>query len=93
MTRWRRKSVPQRRKGTTRAYTSEWFAGASPEKRLAWRHEPDHAERWPSMDYDERWSLTVLLDPSLLTPNNPRRHPLPWDLLLERWRSYKRGAA
>ncbi len=93
MKRWRRKSVPKRRKATTRAYTAEWFPGASPERRRAWRHEPDLEERWASMDYDERWNLTVLLDPSLLTTNHPQRYPLDWDLLLERWRSYKKRAA
>lgn len=93
MIRFRRRSVSRRRKATTRAYTSEWFPGASLERRLGWRHEPDRDECWASMDYDQRWSLTCILEPELLTSKGPRNHPLPWEMLLERWRSYKRLAA
>lgn len=91
--RMRRQKSPQRRSGsTTPAYTSDWFPGASPEARARWRHAPDLHERWASMDYDERWTLTVILDPWRLGPGIGVRQPLPWELLLEKWRWYRRQA-
>ena len=65
--RFTRKGAPKKRGATTRTYTAEWYPGAPLEKRLGWRHEPDLDERWASMDYDERWRLTVIFEPSVTT--------------------------
>ena len=86
----RSKASPQRRGATSRAYTSDWYPGAPLEKRLRWRHDPDLKERWASMDYDERWNLTVILEPWRLSPLSGGRWPLDWEALLEKWRSYRR---
>ena len=88
----RSKASPQRRGATTKAYTSEWYPGAPLEKRLQWRHEPDIKEHWASMDYDQRWNLTVILEPWRLTPNSQADSPLDWEELLEKWRSYRKRA-
>jgi hypothetical protein len=89
---WRTKASPKKRGATSRAYTSDWYPGAPLEKRLQWRHEPDVKERWPSMDYDQRWTLTVTIEPWRLTPGPGRGTPLDWEELLEKWRSYRRRA-
>jgi len=89
---FRRKTSPKKKGPTSRAYTSEWYPGAPLEKRLAWRHDPDFRERWASMDYDERWRLTVILEPWRLARTSPGGQPLPWEELLEKWRSHLRRA-
>jgi hypothetical protein len=89
---WRRKASPKKKGATSKAYTSEWYPGAPLEKRLAWRHEPDRHELWASMDYDERWTLTVILEPWRLMPHSMGGQPLHWEELLEKWRSYRKRA-
>ena len=75
----RRKTSPKKKGATSRAYTSEWYPDAPLEKRLARRQEPDRTELWASMDYDERWALTVTLEPWRLMPYSMGRQPLPWE--------------
>jgi len=89
---WRRNAFPKKKGATSKAYTSEWYPGAPLEKRLTWRHEPDIQEHWASMDYDQRWNLTVILEPWRLTPLSEGRYPLHWEVLLEKWRTYRKHA-
>jgi hypothetical protein len=88
----RTKRPRERRGPTTSAYTADWYPGAPLEKRLRWRHEPDIKEHWASMDYDQRWNLTVILEPWRLTPLSEGRCPLGWEELLEKWRTYRKRA-